>query len=118
MLDEPRTKIVKTFAGWTALSALRSGSPVKSRKLIYSLLRCVRFAELFSPADTRMLERDFGRWHREAVESLAAREPSLAVGWAAKIVNVYLNTAVYVGGLGRPGRGTASTLPTPPCVMQ
>jgi len=42
-------------------------------------------------------------WHRGAVLGLCRREPRLGVGWAAKIVNIYLKTAVYVGGLGRPG---------------
>lgn len=38
---------------------------------------------------------------------LCKREPLLGVGWAAKLVNVYLKTSVYVGGLGRPGLVTA-----------
>jgi len=37
------------------------------------------------------------------VSGLCHRQPLLRVGWAAKIVNVYLKTAVYVGSLGRPG---------------
>lgn len=38
-----RSAIIKTFAGWTALSALRSGSLVKSRAEIYPLLRLANF---------------------------------------------------------------------------
>ena len=30
-------------------------------------------------------------------------QPKLCAGWAAKILNVYLKTAVYLAGLGRPG---------------
>src|SRR5262249_36310838 len=36
-------------------------------------------------------------------ESMRAGDRRLVVGWAAKLVNVYLKTAGYVGRLGRPG---------------
>jgi len=47
---ECRTQIIRTYAGWTALSALRSGAPVKSRKQVYGLLRSVDFPHLLAPA--------------------------------------------------------------------
>lgn len=38
-MTEPRATILRTYAEWTALSALRSGAPIKSRSDIYPLLR-------------------------------------------------------------------------------
>jgi hypothetical protein len=32
---------------------------------------------------------------------MIGREPRLTVGWATKIINVYLKTRVYIGALGR-----------------
>jgi hypothetical protein len=48
-------------------------------------------------------EVEFAQWHRHATLQLCSKEAALCVGWAAKIINVYLKTAAYVGGLGRPG---------------
>jgi len=101
-MNEPRKQIITTFAGWTALSALRSGAPVKSRKQIYPLLRSVDFDRLLAPSVSPVTRLEFDRWHRDAVERLQAQEPLLNVGWATKLVNVYLKTTAYVGGLGRP----------------
>lgn len=36
--DQKRKKIVHDFAKWAALTALRSGSPPKSRKQVYDLI--------------------------------------------------------------------------------
>lgn len=102
-MAECRTQIITTYAGWTTLSALRSGAPVKSRKRVYQLLRSVDFPSLLGPAGAPVAAGEFARWHRETTLALCAREPSLCVGWAAKMVNVYLKTAGYIGGLGRPG---------------
>ena len=38
---------------------------------------------------------------RDWLEAMVEREPRLTVGWAAKILNVYLKTRVYIGGQGR-----------------
>ncbi len=102
-MAEYRSSIVKTFAGWTAFSALRSGSPVKSREKIYPLIRTTPFGDLLEPNGTLVPAAEFNEWHRNAVTKISEAEPKLCVGWAAKIVNVYLKTAAYVGGLGRPG---------------
>jgi hypothetical protein len=100
--DELRSTIVFAFARWTALSALRSGSRVKSRKQIYQLLGNVDFPVLFAASLEPMNDVVFAAWHERAVNTIRF-ESGLCVGWAAKLVNVYLKTSVYVGGLGRPG---------------
>jgi hypothetical protein len=43
----------------------------------------------------------FDAWHASEVKSMIEREPRLTVGWATKIINVYLKTRVYIGAQGR-----------------
>jgi hypothetical protein len=98
-----RAQIIRTYAGWTALSALRSGAPVKSRARIYPLLHSVDFAALLATDGRPVTATEFAVWHRRETLAICDREPVLCVGWATKLLNVYLKTAAYIGGLGRPG---------------
>jgi hypothetical protein len=98
-----RTTIVDAFARWTALSALRSGSSVKSRTDVYRLLRIADFSPLLMPSAGPVSADAFNAWHRQNVLALAGANRQLGVGWAAKLVNVYLKTVCYVGDLGAPG---------------
>ena len=102
-MKEVRTDIIRTFSGWTALSALRSGSPIKSRAQIYGLLKAVPFDRLLETSNTAIDAAEFASWHHDAVMGLRKCQSLLCVGWASKLVNVYLKTSVYIGGLGRPG---------------
>src|SRR5438552_3866783 len=99
-MSECREQIVRDFARWAALSALRSGAPIKSRADVYRLLDRVGFDDVLLGSDP-ITRADFDAWHRAATEALCTREPRLVVGWASKLINVYLKTAGYVGGLGR-----------------
>lgn len=100
--DRPvREKIVETYARWTVLSALRSGSPIKSRKDVYPLLGRPDFEPLFDRSLGAVSRETFDAWHRAAVRALIRREARLNVGWAAKMVNVYLKTRGYIGREGR-----------------
>ena len=101
-MSECRDRIVRDFARWTALSALRSGAPIKSRADVYPLLDQVRFGDVLLGSEP-ITSAQFDAWHKGATESLFARDPRLVIGWGAKLINVYLKTAGYVGGLGRPG---------------
>ena len=111
---EPRCQILIEYAKWTALSALRTGAPIKDKKTVYQLLDGVPFAEVLSGE----AEISFDCWHQRATEALCCRankylrdvalengkEPAeFPVGWSAKLINVFLKTAVYAGGLGREG---------------
>jgi len=97
-----RTGIVTTFAGWTALSALRSCSPVKSKDRIYPLLRLAGFDALLGVPAGEMTADQFDKWHASAIKRLCRADDDLCVGWAAKLLNVYLKAAAYVGRLGPP----------------
>lgn len=101
-MSECREGIVLDFAKWTALSALRSGSPLKSKVDVYPLLDSVQFRDVLRGSE-RITTAEFDAWHQAAVHALCARDPRVGVGWAAKLINVYLKTAAYVGGMGRPG---------------
>src|SRR5271165_6889048 len=100
--DQKRKKIVHDFAKWTALSALRSGSPLKRAERVYNLIE--NHADWLVLFDTTRAidEIEFDRWHKKTVLDFVAAEPALKsdsqVGWAAKIVNVYLKTRVYLAG--------------------
>ncbi len=83
-MSEVRTKILKDFAAWTTLSALRR-APVRARSVVYRLLRAVDFEALFDPDKGVIGRNQFDEWHRKA-----------------KIINVYLKTRAYVGTSGRP----------------
>jgi len=103
----PREKIVRDYSRWTVLSALRAGpNHPKSRDVVYPALDAVRFCDLLDLSNGPITEDEFGRWHQEMVQLLCDvhcnDERALNVGWASKMLNIYLKTTVYLGGLGRP----------------
>ena len=102
-MTQPRETILRAYAEWTALSALRSGAPIKSRGDIYPLLRNGLFAQLEDRALGQVSAGEFDVWHESACAAIAVREARLQVGWAAKLLNIYLKSNAYVGGAGRPG---------------
>lgn len=96
-----RAGIIATYAQWTAMSALRSGAPIKSRRDVYTALAGVDFALLFDDTLGPIDRMNFDTWHEASTHRLIAREPRLTVGWATKIINVYLKTRAYVAAQGR-----------------
>src|SRR6266850_4617149 len=100
-INDVRKTIIATYAEWTAMSALRSGAPIKSRRDVYTALRGVDLAVLFADELGPINRTTFDAWHANAVEAMIDREPRLTVGWATKILNVYLKTRVYIGSQGR-----------------
>ena len=101
-MTEFRYRIVLDFAKWTALSALRSGAPIKSRANVYRLLDAVAFGRVLQPG-LPIAGGEFDAWHEAQTLALCARDRRVPIGWGAKLINVYLKTAAYVGDLGRPG---------------
>jgi len=100
--ESNRRKIILDYAKWTALSALRSGAPIKSRTDVYNLLDDVAFGDILRPSSP-IEAAEFDAWHEAETVSLCARNSLVATGWAAKLITVYLKTASYVGDLGRQG---------------
>jgi len=102
MSGSRRRQILVDFAKWTALSALRSGSPIKSRSEVYPLLDAVDFTRVLRPGPP-IAEKAFEEWHEEQTRGLCTRNYDVPIGWGAKLINVFLKTAAYAGDLGRPG---------------
>ena len=98
-----RWAITHEFARWTVQSALRSGSPIKSRHDVYTALECLDFHFLFDTASGPIDRSQFLEWHRNAIRNLLQAEPRLNAGWAAKMIAVYLKTSCYLAGFGREG---------------
>jgi hypothetical protein len=105
--NQKRRRIVHDFAKWTALSALRSGSPIKAAKQVYGLIENHADLDVLFDPTSAISQSAFDRWHEKTVMAFLDVEPDLKrtsqVGWAAKIVNVYLKTRVYLAGDGREG---------------
>ena len=110
-----RRKIISEYAKWTARAAVNTGGPIKRGKTIRALLKGVAFSDVLDSSEPISCD-EFNNWHKRATERLRclakphlpanwihAHGPEFPIGWAAKLINVYLKTAAYVGDLGRPG---------------
>ena len=116
MSIEPRCQILVEYAKWTARAAVASGGPIKKKETVYRLLDGVAFSTVLDPSLGLISCKDFNEWHARQTEDLCDRAepdlppkwieahgPQFPVGWGAKLINVFLKTAVYAGGLGRKG---------------
>jgi hypothetical protein len=82
---------------------LRSGSPLKRAERVYDLIENYTDLPVLFDTTRAIDETEFDRWHEKTVLAFCKAEPVLPMGWAAKIVNVYLKTRVYLAGEGRKG---------------
>ena len=96
-----RETIVNTFAEWTAFSATRSGCPIKSREDVYPLIRLPDYVSIF--CGEQLTQDEFDNWHHDNTLRIQKENNKLPVGWAAKLINVYLKTRVYLAREGRSG---------------
>ena len=90
MSVEPRCQILVEYAKWTALSAVRTGAPIRDRETVYRLLDGVTFAEVLSGEP----EISFDCWHQCQTEALCSAADHLRpdvvpfpVGWSAKLIS-------------------------------
>ena len=102
---ERRCQILVEYAKWTARAAVNAGCRIRSTDEVYQLLDGVAFAEVLSGKAA-----DFNAWHEHETGELCKQADTLRpdvrpfpVGWSAKLINVFLKTAVYAGGLGGDG---------------
>ena len=105
----PRCRIIIEYARWTARAAVNVGPcPVKAREPVYRLLEGVAFAKVIDPERVGVGAQEFNAWHEHETNALCCRAQGylrpgcseFPAGWGAKLINVYLKTAVYVGNLG------------------
>jgi len=103
-MTEERKKILISYAEWTAIAAIRSGKHIKETKIIQEALREIYLGNIPTT------QADFDVWHeeqckllREKIVSLAAKQERITknfeLGWAAKILNIYLKTLFYIGDM-------------------
>ena len=69
-----RKVIIATYAEWTAMSALRSGAPIKSRHDVYTAIRGVDFEVLFADSLGPINRATFDAWHAAAVQAMIEQE--------------------------------------------
>ena len=79
-MSDVRKAIIATYAEWTAMSALRSGAPIKSRRDVYTALRGVDFGVLFEDALGPINRAAFDAWHADAVRAMIERQSRLTRG--------------------------------------
>lgn len=99
----PRKQILEDYAKWTAFSATRSGSPLKSRGDVYPLIEAINFGAILTLGRGPIGEEEFSQWHRVNAAALHERRSEMPIGWTTKLININLKTMVYVAGEGRPG---------------
>jgi hypothetical protein len=94
-MNNPREKIVNAFSEWTAFSATRSGCPIKSREEVYPLIRVPDYNSVI--IREKINQEAFDQWHEENTLKIKKANPILPIGWATKLINIYLKTRIYVG---------------------
>lgn len=99
--SNPRHQIIHNYARWCAFSSTRSGSPLKARADIYPLIDTPDYDQVLKGSQP-ISSQTFNQWHEESVAKIMEARPEMCVGWAAKLINVYLKTMVYVASIGRP----------------
>lgn len=103
-----RKAIIENYSIWTAYSAARVGCPFRGKALGEEFKRIVIDSgrlEILSGKEP-ISNEEFSDWHEKMVLDLSAMKKAkgkkIGVGWAAKILNVFLKTYAYVGDQGRP----------------
>ena len=97
-----REIIIKDYSEWCAFSSTRSGFPrnvKKSRQNIYPSIRKPKYDEILS--GSKITQMEFEEWHKENTIAICNAASGLPVGWAVKLINIYLKTRVYIAGEGR-----------------
>ena len=112
MLDKnaypAKWKIADQFGKWATQSAMRGWG----QENVNSALEVVDFERLFDARLGQIGESEFTEWHSQEVRKLTGLEfrttkngkiQKLNVGWAAKMLAIYLKTTCYLADFGRDG---------------
>ena len=111
MLDQNaypvKWQIADQFGKWTTQSAMRGWN----QENVNAALAIVDFGQLFDVRLGRIDESEFTEWHDREIRKLTGLEfktkegkiQNLNVGWAAKMLAIYLKTTCYLAGFGRDG---------------
>ncbi len=101
-LSDTRHMIINNYARWCAFSSTRSGSPLKARADVYPLIDIPDYDEVLK-GSISITKQEFNQWHEKSALQIQSKNNAMCIGWAVKLVNVYLKTMVYVASIGRPG---------------
>lgn len=99
-MNDQRKGIIIKFSQWTAVSSSHRGD-IRDNETLLSLLELCDFNKLFH-GTVPISKDEFTDWHRKNTTKICSNNPEISIGWAAKLINVYLKTRVYVAGDGRP----------------
>ncbi len=109
-IEPVRWQIAHSFAQWTARAATQSQGTrdrfPNKQKEINGYLGTVEFDSLFDMSLGTIEKDEFNEWHVAQVNNLMNCHPNINVGWAAKMIAVYLKTTCYLAGFGRDGLDT------------
>lgn len=101
-MTKERRIILNRFSEWIAFSSTRSGSPLKARKDVYPLIKTPDYKAILE-GDKRIEIDEFSAWHKSSTKKITDKRSEMPVGWATKLINVYLKSMVYSAGVGRKG---------------
>ncbi len=107
-MTDVRQKIIQEFSKWVSFCGTRSGCPLKSHEHLDPLIALPNYKSLFSPRNKPINKEKFDKWHRKSVNAIVkkgkkvAKRSGFSVGWAAKIINLYLKERCYIASQGRP----------------
>lgn len=102
-----RWEIAHQFALWTTRAATQSQGTMdrfpNKQEDVNAYLDAVEFDILFDKSRGAIDIDEFGEWHDRQVTTLIRCQNNINVGWAAKMIAVYLKTTCYLTGFGRDG---------------
>lgn len=107
-MTDVRQKIIQEFSKWVSFSGTRAGCPLKSHEHLDPLIALPNYKALFFPRNKRITKEEFDKWHKKSVNSIVkkakkvSKRSGFSVGWAAKIINLYLKARCYIASQGRP----------------
>ena len=106
-----RWQIAHQFALWATCAAVRSQGQKKEKRFdakqrdVNRYLSPVEFDidTLFNKELGSIGSDEFNEWHVQQINRLKECHTNISVGWAAKMIAVYLKTTCYLSGFGRDG---------------
>ena len=103
--ESTRWQIAHTFAQWTTRAAVQSQGRhrnfKKDQAAVNSYIEAVDFNRPFDRSLGSIGEDEFSDWHSEQVRRLMSCHENINVGWAAKMIAIYLKVTCYLSGFGR-----------------
>ena len=105
--ESTRWQIAHTFAQWATRAAVQSQGRQKNFKkdqaAVNSYTDAVDFNRPFDRSLGSIGADEFSDWRGGQVRRLMSCHENINVGWAAKMIAIYLKVTCYLSGFGREG---------------